>query len=272
MFWRVPKSFFFWQISAFRACPLEYKYRYVLGLPEPGSGPLSFGLTIHQTFEKFLKLTLQQRLQGDLFGGQPSQNKMPDFEILKKFYEDNWIDDWFASKKDLEGYKKSGLQIIRNFYDEITNNGCKPKYLEEFFRLKLKNAVFVGKIDRADDTPEGLVIIDYKTGASRKIDKVDKEQLLVYQWAAQEFLKEKVKDLQYWFLKERLEKVSFLGTDKDLEKLKDDYEQTIAEIIDCTRHNAFGQLDSRIAHECRYKELEKGYEGDLKVSAAENGA
>ncbi len=263
----VPKTFSFSQISTFRSCPLEYKYRYVLGLPEPGTGALSFGVTIHQTFEKFLRLVKQGVPQNDLFsaGTQKEAKNLPNFEILKKTYEDNWIDDWFASKTDMEKYRKSGLSIIKNFYDELTVNGCTPKYLEESFKLKLKNGIFVGKIDRADDTSEGLVIIDYKTGQSRKIDRVDKEQLLVYQWAAQEYLKEKVKDLQYWFLKDKLEKLSFIGTDKDLEKLKADYEDTIAEIIDAIRHNAFAQLDGRISHDCKYAELEQGHDVDLSL-------
>ena len=84
--------------------------------------------------------------------------------------------------------------------------------------MRLGGSVFIGKIDRGEEMPDGLVIIDYKTGASRKIDKVEKEQLLIYQWAAQEFFKERVSDLQYWFLEKGLKRVSFVG-EKETEKL-----------------------------------------------------
>ncbi|MDZ4243838.1 MAG: PD-(D/E)XK nuclease family protein, partial [Candidatus Doudnabacteria bacterium] len=253
----VPKNFSFSQISAFKKCPLEYKYRYVLGLPTPGTASASFGQSIHSTFEKFVRYIKQQQNSTDLFGG--GQAALPKFELLERFYEQSWIDDWYPSKTNKQEYWEKGRSILKFFYEEATVRPPKPKYVEEWFRMRLGKSIFIGKIDRAEETPEGLVIIDYKTGARRKIDKVEKEQLLIYQWAAEDFFKEQVTDLQYWFLENGLEKVSFVGEKKDVENLKADLLETIEAIIKACAEDGFAQIDRQAAHRngaCEYRRLE----------------
>ncbi|MDP3741181.1 MAG: ATP-dependent DNA helicase, partial [bacterium] len=253
----IPKYFSFSQISQFKSCPLGYKYRYILGLPTKGSAALSFGSTIHKTFEKFLKPLRQASEAVDLFGQKPSAH-VPKFELLERAYQESWLDDWYDGKSHMEEYRQHGSKILKIFYEEISQDFPKPKYLEANFRMRLPNGYFIGKIDRADETPEGLLIIDYKTGSPRGINKVDKEQLLIYQWAAQEFLHEKVADLQYWFLRDKLVKESFKGTDADIADLKKNLTQTVAEIIEATKSNSFYKLDLQISHKdgCDYRDLE----------------
>jgi RecB family exonuclease len=234
---------------------LEYKYRYVLGLPVKGGAALSFGSTIHKTFEKFLRNLKQGQQSQDLFG-QNENFALPAFELLEKYYNESWIGDWYDGKNHMEEYRKLGKGILKIFYEELKKNLPKPKYLETAFRMRLKAGYFLGKIDRGDQTSAGLLIIDYKTGAPRGINKVDRQQLLIYQWAAQEFFKEKVADLQYWFLRDKLTKESFLGQDKDVSSLKEDITRTIADIIEATKQNSFSELDKRISHECGYRILE----------------
>lgn len=252
----VPKSFSYSQISAFRACPLQYKYRYVLKLPEAGSGALSFGNTIHNTFEKFLRHAKSMD-QPDLFG-ENQKTQAPTIKTLEKLYEESWIDEWYENKMKKNEYYENGKRILRDFYADYLTTKPDPKYLEEWFRLPVKHGIFRGKIDRADETEKGLIIIDYKTGKSRKIDKVEKEQLLVYQWAAEEFFKEKVVDLQYWFLADKLEKVSFVGKPGEIETLKSEINDTVTEIIQATREDSFYERDLRANHrrECAYRDLE----------------
>ncbi|OGE76706.1 MAG: hypothetical protein A3C85_04280 [Candidatus Doudnabacteria bacterium RIFCSPHIGHO2_02_FULL_48_21] len=253
----LPKYFSFSQISLFEKCPLEYKYRYIMRLPVAGSGVQSFGITIHTVLEKYLNLYKQTINSPDLFGS-PAKPELPAFETLRSIYEKSWIDDWYDSRQQMEEYKKVGMRIITDFYAECQANNPKPKYLEKAFKLKLGNYYFTGKIDRVDETDLGLRIIDYKTGASRNIEKVDKKQLLSYQWAATEAFGEKVADLQYWYLKDKLEKKSFLGGAKDIEELKQDFLEWVEKIVDCTRSNAFLKYDQQASHKtkCKYLELE----------------
>jgi len=253
----LPKYFSFSQISLFEKCPLEYKYRYIMRLPAPGSGVQSFGITIHTTLEKYLGLYKQTMNAPDLFGN-PGAPALPSLETLKKLYEQSWLDDWYESRAQMDEYKKIGFRILGDFYEDCQTHSPKPKYLEKSFKLKLGRYYFSGKIDRADETAEGLRIIDYKTGSARNIERVDKKQLLSYQWAARDALGEKVADLQYWYLKDKLEKKSFLGETKDIEALQDEFLGVIEKIVECTKQNDFLKYDQQTSHKtkCKFLELE----------------
>jgi len=248
------KVFSFSQISLFRKCPLEYKYRYILRLPAPGAASLSFGQTIHATLERFLRQAAQQQAQPDLFGVKTGA-KPPDLGVLQRIYGELWIDDWYDSRAQMEEYRKKGERVLKVFFEEVTANPPRPLFLEQRFKLKLESFWVAGKIDRVDTGAEGALIVDYKTGPPRGIFKVDKEQLLLYQWAAREFLNLQVANLQYWFLWDRLQKESFLGTEKDIDALKEDFLQTILEITQTAGADSFTEKDSRLSHECKFRDL-----------------
>ena len=69
--------------------------------------------------------------------------------------------------------------------------GIEPGDIEKHFRVKLGDVVVTGSIDRIDEGPDGVVLIDYKTSEIDDQDQADKEandslQLLVYALAYQE--------------------------------------------------------------------------------------
>jgi len=253
----LPRRFSFTAISDFRKCPLEYKYRHILRVPEAQTASLSFGQTIHRTLENYLKLYLQElnSKQGDLFGStkKPEKAKLPEFSKMKEFYEESWVDDWYEDKKQKEEYRKQGRDIIKNIFEEFKVNPPKPRYIEQNFKLGIGEYLFTGKIDRADQGPGGLLIVDYKTGSgkNRPLAKVDKEQLLIYQWAANEFLKEQVRELQYWYLREGIDKKSFIGTEKQIEDVKVGLAGTIEKIVDAVKNDNFEKYHKK--HQfCKY--------------------
>lgn len=256
----VPDTFSFSQISCFLHCPLEYKYKYVYHLPLPGEAQLSFGVTIHKTLEKYLRAMLQMNAvdQPDLFGKKPGKLELPKKELLQKYYGESWVDDWFPDKKNKEEYRKKGLALLDNFYKRFSSDPKLPRFLEKSFKLRLGNYKFVGKIDRGDLNKDGtLDIIDYKTGAVReKFSPVDKQQLLIYQWAAQEEFKEKVHSLTYWYLGGLESASPFLGEADEISALKDKLLESIEEIADAIRNNSFAELDRQTSHDCKYRHFE----------------
>ncbi len=257
----IPDTFSFSQISCFLHCPLEYKFKYVYHLPLPGEAQLSFGVTIHKTLEKYLNhlKQLNSQTQPDLFGKKKDgQLELPPKELLAKFYHESWVDDWFASKIQKEEYRKRGLVYLENFYNKFVQDPKLPKFLEKSFRLKLDKFKFTGKIDRGDLNPDGSIsIVDYKTGqAKTKLSPVDKQQLLIYQWAAQEEFKEKVKSLNYWYLENLQDSGEFLGTPEDLSEHQRKLLEVIDEIIETTRTGEFLDADRRTSHECKYRHWE----------------
>ncbi len=258
---QLPQAFDFSQISTFKKCPLEYKYKYIYKLPMPGAAALSFGITMHSVFKKYS--THMQQLnnlkQQDLFGAKPDDAiHLPNRDLLDKFYAESWIDDWYPSKSNKEEYRATGKRYLTNFYEKISHEPKYPKYLEQYFRLNIGKYKFQGRIDRADKNADGTIdIVDYKTGQPRlKLEQVDRDQLLIYQWAASEALKEKVNQLAYWYLEDLNKLLPFKGSDEDIQNLKSKILETIEQMVQVISTNSFYEADLRHQHDCKFRHLE----------------
>ncbi len=222
-----------------------------------GSCHLSFGQTIHKVFEEYL-LCYKHNLelpQLDLFGQKP-QITLPEYAFLEQLYEKHWVDDWYKDKKEKEEYRQRGRQFLKTFFDDLHQQTVLPKYIEKRFDLPLDNYTFVGKIDRADTGHEGLAILDYKTGKAPKGHK-DLDQLYIYQWAAQEFLHEKVETLTYWFLQGNQKIEEPIATPEEIEKVKAKLLEVIEQIVYATKHDLFKELHKKSPmHNCQFEHLE----------------
>jgi DNA helicase-2/ATP-dependent DNA helicase PcrA len=259
----LPNVFSYTQVSDFRRCPMSYKYRYLLKLPMPGNAYLSFGQTIHKTLEVFLKsyrssLELNQL---DLFSTAKPAGALPTEKELLEIYERSWVDEWYADKKQKAEYRALGRKILKGYHARFVKEPSVPKYIEEKFTLQLGKYKFVGKIDRAELHGDGkLYIVDYKTGETvlkPEKKKDDRTQLLIYQMAAEQYLKEQVGGLSYWFLVPDQQTQPFVGTADEIDELKAGITQTIEEIRSAAAHNTFRQLDDlRPEHRCQFQDLE----------------
>lgn len=233
----LPGHFSYSQLAAFEKCPLQYKFNFILKVPVKGRGVFSFGKTMHNTLYQFLAQANQmnKKQQSDLFGMAPAQ-QLVNFDCLKQIYENNWVDEWYENKKQKEDYRKLGYKIMKYFHADFVKNP--PKILaiegvpaiEAPFNLKIAGYTVKGKIDRIDETPEGVRIIDYKTGSAKeKLNAQDKEQLLIYQLAAEDVFGLQPSELTYCYLEEN-KTISFLGTEKDRERIKEKITKTIETI------------------------------------------
>ena len=232
--WQIPDHFSYSQLAAFEKCPLQYKFNFILKVPVRGGGTRSFGTTMHNTLCSFLRQAGAKK-QADLLGFGETAPKAG-FDLLSELYEKNWIDDWYENKKQKEEYYKLGKKIIKNFYEDYKKNPPKvlkvgnDLALEVPFNLKVAGYTVKGKIDRIDESPGGVSLIDYKTGkAKEKVAAEDKEQLLIYQMAAEEVFGLQPKELVYYYLDDN-KKVSFLGTEQDEQKIREKIKETIETI------------------------------------------
>jgi len=257
----VPDSFSFSSVSAFKKCPLEFKYRYLLKLPAPGSASLSFGSTIHKTLEIYLR-RWQQRLgitQGDLFGSKSHKPQLPSLAELKQIFGESWIDEWYESVEQKKDYReKRGPEQLDNFFKEISQHPPRPKYLESFFKIGFGPYKFVGKIDRMDEVSGGVEIIDYKTGAepAKGLEKVDRDQLIIYQIAAEEFFRQQAVSARYWYLQPNSFSPDFVADQKQQAVLKVEYQEKIAIIVKTIENNTFVVAhEDAPKHDCHYVKL-----------------
>ena len=237
---KLPDTFSYSQLNSFQKCPRQYKFAYVLKVPVRGSHSLSFGQSIHLTLQRFFDLVKSRTavVQQDLFGNESdvqAEINWPTLDELLEIYEQTWIDDWYDSKEQQLQYKKKGRDALVRFFEEWEKDKVVPQFLERSFKLRLDDYTIVGKIDRIDKTEDNKwEIIDYKTGESKdKLDFKAKEQLLIYQLAAQD-LGGQVEKLTYYYLDDG-KRVSFLGTDQELDKLR----QTILATIKSIQQGVF---------------------------------
>ena len=166
------------QLQAFDVCPLHYKARFILKLPTPATAPLSFGISIHNTFKDFYQ------------GWKSGKNlSLEDFNLLLR---KDWISEGYQEKAYEEKMFKKGENLVKNYYENFFDKNNLPLSLESPFSFfltnkeKKKSIKIMGKIDRIDKLSSSKIeIIDYKTGQSETLSKNSyKLQLGIYALAA----------------------------------------------------------------------------------------
>ncbi len=259
----LPEHFSFSQLAAFEKCPLQYKFGFIFRVPTRRKAVFSFGKTMHNTLHSFLKQVNEEKQneQNNLFGFSSSKDKKRENSVtlddLVEMYEKNWIDEWYENKKQKEEYYKLGKKIIKDFYSDFAVKP--PKILkidgnlalEIPFNLKIAKHTIRGQIDRIDELEGGTAVIDYKTGSSKnKLNPEDKEQLIIYQIAAEEIFGLKPKELVYFYLNDGT-KASFISNDKEKNNLKEKIVQKIGEI----KNSDFGPTPGWQCSFCDFKEI-----------------
>jgi DNA helicase II / ATP-dependent DNA helicase PcrA len=226
-----PKHFSFSQLKAYESCPRQYFYTFIAKIQTKGNAMFSFGKTIHDTLHKFYQLIIERNesAQGDLFGKE-KKVKQPTEKELLSLYEEAWVDDWYQSAEQKEKYRVDGIKILKEYFKKFKGNWPIPLFLEKGFTVKIAGHSVRGRFDRVDADAKGWEIIDYKTGKPKdKLSFEDKKQLFIYQLAAEDVFKTKVKDLSFYYMTNNTP-VSFVGTAKDLKKTRDWISKTAEQI------------------------------------------
>ncbi|MFA6005484.1 MAG: ATP-dependent DNA helicase [Patescibacteria group bacterium] len=231
----VPGKFSYSQLETYETCSLQYKYRYMLKIPEPDSPALSFGSSIHKALELFYK---------DIKEGI-DQNET---DLLQKFRR-HFIPLGYMGKEQRENAISHGNEILTNFFEKFHKEHGEVVAVEQFFTLKLphndQNLIISGKIDRIDKKGSLYEIIDYKTGKMPKESELKKSlQLGIYSLAAmsKELLgisQDKIR-LTYYYL-DKQEKFSVLAAERNLNETKEHIAETIGNLENGTFEPTVGR-------------------------------
>lgn len=254
--YQIPKAFSFSQIKSYQTCPYQYKLAHIIKIPTKSNAHFSFGTSIHSTLQKFYEKIQEQNIsrQESLFDVKII---VPTLEELLEIYKQNFIGDWYKDKTQKEEYFKKGREILKLFYTANEGNWRVPVALESAFKIQVGDYILRGRIDRIDRLLDGtLEIIDYKTGESKdKLTLEDKEQLLIYQIAVESNVQYqhlgKVEKLTFYYINDTIQ-MSFLGKEKELEKLYEKLTQTIESI----HSGNFGPTPSQfVCSHCNFKDI-----------------
>lgn len=229
------------QLSTFKTCPLQYKYRYILKIPVPPSAALTFGSTIHRVVTRFYE--------------DAKAGKSPTKNDLLGLLEDEWSSIGFKNRQYEEKMKRRGVELLKGFYANAYDPDRLPADLEQPFKLKITPDLTVGgRIDRVDRHDDGtLEIIDYKTGQAPKRKNIARDlQLSVYALAAvdkgiYDHPVEKVR-VSFYFL-DGGETVSATRTKEDLDKAR----TTIADTARAMSTSTFKPTPGKHCDFCEFR-------------------
>lgn len=176
---REPLQLSFRRLEDYETCPLKYRFLHELSV-EPiltSDHRVNFGNAVHQAVAFAL--------------GRHADRATPSLDEVLEVYGRAWRKEGYRSEEHEQRRFEQGREALTTFYEREVVGGIEPGDIEKHFRVKLGDVVVTGSIDRIDEGPDGVALIDYKTSEIDDQDQADKEandslQLLVYALAYQE--------------------------------------------------------------------------------------
>ncbi|MCE5329953.1 ATP-dependent helicase [bacterium] len=156
------KFFSLTEILTFFDCPLLYKFRYVMNMPEPENQSADYGVKMHKFIENITSFYFNNCL--NLKNENDGKSNMHNFHLSRIVFD----------KESVEEMKFKNY--INNFFNSgILNFDLIGKiFLEQLFYWKINDFYLICKIDRIDMINNGLVrLYDYKTSSSKNHDHND---------------------------------------------------------------------------------------------------
>jgi len=164
------------QVDDYETCPLKYQYIHVLRIPLRQHHAIVYGSALHKAVEFYLR----RRAAGNYTA----------LEDVLRAFDDAWRNEGFLTREHEEQRKRAGAEALTRFYHEEEASGPKPTEVEREFGFSLGANRVRGRFDRVDETPEGTVIVDYKSSDVTEQKAADKRareslQLKIYALAQQ---------------------------------------------------------------------------------------
>jgi DNA helicase-2/ATP-dependent DNA helicase PcrA len=160
------------QVDDYRTCPLKYQYVHLLRIPLRQHHAIVYGSALHKAVEFYLR----RRVAGNYTS----------LEDFLRAFDDAWRNEGFLTREHEEQRKQAGVEALTRFYHEEEASGQKPLSVEGEFLFALGPTRVRGRFDRVDDTPEGTVIVDYKSSdvtEQKAADKRARESLQLKMYA-----------------------------------------------------------------------------------------
>ena len=160
------------QVDDYQTCPLKYHYIHIKRIPLRQHHSVVYGSAIHKAVEFYLR----RRAVGNFTS----------LEDFLKAFDDAWRNEGFLTREHEEQRKRAGVEALTRFYHEEEASGQKPTEVEREFGFALGPTRVRGRFDRVDDTPEGTVVIDYKSSdvtEQKKADQRARESLQLKMYA-----------------------------------------------------------------------------------------
>lgn len=179
-----------YKLNMYLECPRHYWWSYI----NPSTKSIqivrpyfTMGDHVHNSLKLFFNLPVDQRTKAKLL------------ELLElQWRKRTGLTGGFNTPQQEAGYKERAQLMLSGFVD-AEDIKIQPLWAsDQLIKVSVSQELdFIGKIDRVDETPAGLHIIDYKSG---KEESEDEWQLPMYAVMAKRHFKKPVAKLSYLFL------------------------------------------------------------------------
>ncbi len=148
------------QIDDWTTCPLKYRYAHVVQVPLGSDPRAMYGIAIHHAIRVFH----QHRMRGHPISA----------DDVVAVFERAWSSEGFFSREHEERRLAEGRAALRRFVEREQASDRLPLAVEMEFRFRLGADIVAGRWDRIDESGEGIVLVDYKTGEIEDGEKAEK--------------------------------------------------------------------------------------------------
>ena len=165
------------QADSYRRCPRRYVLERRLRLGDVTSVYAHFGELLHEILE------IAER---EVIGSSEAHAELPRaLQIL----EEVWEGADFGTPELNDAWRIKGVEMLSKLYEHWPGKGV-PIEVELDVEAEIAGVKWIGRIDRVERSPEGLRVVDYKTGtqAPTKDDAATSIQLGFYAKAIDESL------------------------------------------------------------------------------------
>ena len=220
----VPKYLSPSSASSYRECARRWKFRYVDRLPDPPGEPAVTGTFAHMVLEKLMQEPVEDRtvdrakkLARELW---PKMENHPDYQGLE------------LGENASRNFRWNGWKAIEGLWALEDPGEVRVASTEQDVRVEINGVPFRGIIDRVDETDDGLVVTDYKSGKapSKKFSSNYATQMLLYAAALTELEGRKPAKAQLLYLGQKVVEVEI--TDESLTEAVDELRTTWLAIME----------------------------------------
>jgi len=149
------------RIDDYLTCPLKYRYAHVANVPLASDPAFMYGNAVHHA----IKVYHQHRMKGLPITAD---------DVIAAF-EGAWSSEGFLSRDHEERRLEAGRATLRRFVAREQAAARVPLAIEMDFRFRHGANLIVGRWDRIDERPEGIVLVDYKSSEVDDPDKADEK-------------------------------------------------------------------------------------------------
>ncbi len=205
------------QLRSYRNCPKQYEFMAIKKIPHRITAGESFGSSVHNTLRRWGELemagseTAPIKRQLTLFTDEAHtpQHQALELTTLHTLWRECFIAEGHPSRAEKDACIARGDTLLAEFFTWWKSTPRSVVAIESGFKLNIPRKdntepfILSGRFDRIERTPEGLHVIDYKTGTPQSQADVDADlQLSIYAFAAAKEWKEPVAKLTLLFLGE----------------------------------------------------------------------